>query len=266
MQRPGHAARRRTAVILGTNETASAVAVFLHRASYHVVLSQDDDLPVLRRQMSFYDALFNDPAKLEQIGAQRADNGVQVANALRHSGLVQVTWLGLPDLMPVGTIDLLIDARLQPWRVRPDLRRLARFSVGLGAGFVASVNCDAAIEVPEQSAFDAHCCAAAPRGGRWHCALPIGTPVCGGMTIGLLDNAVIRAPCAGVLRGVVRDGLAVAAGTTLLEIDPRGRHAQWSGIDDGNRAVARALMQTLEAPSREVTATERAEPVVRFPA
>lgn len=267
MQRSDHAARRRTAVILGTNETASAIAVVLHRAAYNVVMSQDDDYPVLRRKMSFYDALFNESAKLEQIRAERADNGVQIANALRHSDLVQVTWLGLPDLMPAGPIDLLIDARLQPWRVRPDLRRLARFSVGLGAGFVAAANCDAAVEVPDLGMLDAHCCTAAARGGRWHCALQIGEPIRCGMVVGHLDDNALRAPCAGVLRGVVRDGQAVAAGTTLLEIDPRGRHAQWSGIDDGNRAVARALMRTLETPLiRDVAAPVHAVPEPRFPA
>lgn len=264
MHRLGHAARRRTAVVLGTNETASAVAVFLHRAGYSVILSQDDDHPVLRRKMSFYDGLFGETVKLEQIQAERADNGVQLANALRHSGLVQVTWLGLPDLMPIGPLDLLVYARLQPWRLRPDLRRLARFSIGLGAGFVAGANCDAAIDAPDFSALDACCCALAPRAGRWRGSLEIGTPVRSGMVVGTLDNEPQRAACAGVLRGVVRDGQAVTTGTTLLEIDPRGRHAQWSGIDDGNRAAARALMRALETPQRPCHDFSAA--VVPFPA
>ena len=87
------------------------------------------------------------------------------------------------------------------------------------------------------------------------------------MVVGYLDDNALRAPCAGVLRGVVRDGQAVAAGTTLLEIDPRGRHAQWSGIDDGNRAVARALMRTLETPLiHDAAAPVQAVPEPRFPA
>lgn len=250
MQRQGNAGMARTAVVLGTNETASAVTVFLHRAACQVVLSQDDDHPVLRRKMSFYDALFGEPAQLEQVRAERADNGVQIANALRHSGLVQVTWLGLPDLMPVGPIDLLIDARLQPWRVRPDLRRLARFTIGMGSGFVAGVNCDAAMGAEQLGTLDKRWCTVAPCAGRWRCTLEIGTPVASGMVVGMLEGEPQRAPCAGVLRGVVRDGQSVAAGTALLEVDPRGRHAQWSGIDDANRAAARALMRCLEAPAQ----------------
>ena len=49
------------AVILGTNEIASAVAVNLYRGGSSVVLSHDPLPPVIRRKMAFHDALFDDP-------------------------------------------------------------------------------------------------------------------------------------------------------------------------------------------------------------
>jgi hypothetical protein len=48
---------RPLAVVMGTNEIASAVAVSLIRAGIPTVLSHDPYPPVIRRGMSFHDAL-----------------------------------------------------------------------------------------------------------------------------------------------------------------------------------------------------------------
>ena len=65
------------AVILGTNEIASAVAVRLHRAGFRMVLSHDPLPPVIRRKMAFHDALFDDAVAVEGIAARRADTGAR---------------------------------------------------------------------------------------------------------------------------------------------------------------------------------------------
>ncbi|OYX84800.1 MAG: hypothetical protein B7Y75_04260, partial [Azorhizobium sp. 35-67-5] len=49
--------RAPVAVVLGTNDVASAVAHRLFNAGYGVVLSRDPGQPVLRRSMAFDDAL-----------------------------------------------------------------------------------------------------------------------------------------------------------------------------------------------------------------
>lgn len=118
------------AVILGTNEIASVIGIQLVRAGHCVVLSHDPDPPVIRRKMAFHDALFTDTVQLEDLVAERVDDGVQVHQALGRAPQIMVTWLGLLDLLPVRHIDLLIDARLQKRRITPDLRRLARLTSG----------------------------------------------------------------------------------------------------------------------------------------
>ena len=52
------------AVILGTNEIASAVAVQLARQCHHVILCHDPFPLVIRRGMAFHDALFEDLSRL----------------------------------------------------------------------------------------------------------------------------------------------------------------------------------------------------------
>lgn len=249
------------AVILGTNEIASAVGIQLVRAGYRVVLSYDPDPPVIRRKMAFHDALYTDTMQIDDVVATRVDDGVQVYQALRRPPHVMVTWLGLLDLLPVRHLDLLIDARLQKRRITPDLRSLARLTIGLGPGFAKDFNCDVAVEtrpgkiglVTNTRWTDAADGIASSLGnvgaerfvysqfaGRWHTPIEIGTRVYRDLVLGHLSGVPLLAPRDGILRGIARDGSEVPAGVKLVEIDPRGRDAQWTGTDDRSRTIANA--------------------------
>lgn len=272
------------AVVLGTNEIASAVAVHLHREGCCVVMSHDPFPPVIRRKMAFHDALYGDEVTVEGVRGERVDHATQIFKALRRSDNVLVSWLALPDLLPIGAVDVLIDARMQKHRVTPDLRGLARISVGLGPGFSTAVNCDVAIETrPGRSGLivgagwtDAADGVASPLGcvgaerfeysqasGRWRTAVEIGSRVFSGFTIGHLGGVPVRAPCDGILRGVVRDGQDVPQGVKLLEVDSRGRHAQWTGIDDRGRGIAKAVLRAVQ-PQPEIRPSYAVQPIAVF--
>ena len=263
------------AVILGTDEIASAVAVYLHRAGYGVVLSHDPLPPVIRRKMAFHDALFDDAVLLEGISAVRADTTLDIRAGLARPGSVTITELGLLDLIVVQSISVLIDARMQKYQVKPDLRRLARLTIGLGPGFSGGTNCDVAIEtrpgkaglIVRQGDTDAPDGAARRLGsragerfvraqiaGRWHTAVEIGTRIFKDFLVGHHGNVPVRAPFDGILRGVVRDGTEVPAGLKLLEIDLRGRRASWTGIDGRGRAIAAAVMRAIALHNANVPA------------
>jgi xanthine dehydrogenase accessory factor len=259
----------RVAVVMGTNEIASAVAVYLHRDGWRVVLSHDAYPPVIRRRMAFHDALFGDPAEVGGIQGVLAETSLAVAWALSQ-GSVAVTPLGLLDLIPITAFGVLVDARMQKRERHPDLRHLAKLTVGLGPGFAVARNCDIAVETwPERNgavvqkgrteAADgrvrllggagAERFAYSAEPGRWRCAVDIGTRVFKNFSIGILNGEAVSAPIDGILRGVVRDGTEVPAGVKLLEIDPRGRSASWTGIDQRGAKIAQA---TLAAIARKV--------------
>jgi len=255
------------ALILGTSEIASAIAVHLSRAGYCVVLSHDPHPPVIRRKMAFHDALFGDMAQVEDIIAERIDDAMQMLRALRAPGRVLVSWLGVLDLIPIRSIDVLIDARLQKHRITPDLRRLARLTVGLGPGFGGAFNCDVAVETrpgkiglvgngwtdaadgkaSQLGDIGAERFVYSPFPGRWHTPIEIGTRVYKDIVLGHLSGVPIVAPRDGILRGIARDGSEAPAGVKLIEIDPRGRHAQWTGIDERGRAIAKATLNAISA-------------------
>ena len=81
--------------------------------------------------------------------------------------------------------------------------------------------------------------------GRWRTAIEIGTRVYKDLVLGHLSDLPVAAPRDGILRGIVRDGSEVTAGIKLLEIDPRGRLAQWTGIDERGRAIAKATSNAI---------------------
>jgi hypothetical protein len=264
------------AVILGTNEIASAVAVHLHRNHFRTVLSHDPLPPVMRRKMAFHDALYDDSVAVEGIGARRADTGLEIRNHLADASAVTVTELGLLDLIVIQAIDVLIDARMQKYLATPDLRRLGRLSIGLGPGFASGVNCDVAIETrPGKAGRIIHeGCTDAPDGvsqrlgdhagerfvradftGRWNTAIEIGTRVFKDFVVGHLGNVPVRAPFDGILRGIVRDGTEVPAGAKLLELDSRGRRANWTGIDERGRLIADAVVEAVSSHKPKASAT-----------
>jgi hypothetical protein len=214
----------------------------------------------------FYDALFDDAVLVNGVAALRADTGSEIRSALGRGDAVVITELGLLDLIVVRPLELLIDARMQKHDLTPDLRPLARLTVGVGPGFGGGANCHAAIEtrpgkvgrVLEAGSTDAgdgvprrlggrgeERFIRAENAGRWHTAIEIGTRVFKDFVIGHLGHAPVRAPFDGFLRGVVRDGVEVPAGVKLFEIDPRGRRATWSGIDPRSGLIATAVIKAI---------------------
>ncbi|HTV32222.1 MAG TPA: xanthine dehydrogenase [Methylocella sp.] len=266
------------AVILGTNEIASAVAVSLHRAGACVVLSHDPMPPVIRRKMAFHDCLYDEPATLGGVPARRADTGLEILSSLRTPQDVLVTELGVLDLIILPTIDVLIDARVQKYQVTPDLRPLARFTIGLGPGFDAGTNCDSAIETRpaktgriirhgQTDAADGQSRRLGTVGaerfvyssmpGRWHSAIEIGTRIYKNFPIGHLSGTPIGAPFDGIVRGVVRDGTEVPAGVKLLEVDPRGRQASFEGLDRRGCVIAASVMKAIAIHDAELEGQRR---------
>lgn len=256
------------AVLLGTNEIASALAVHLRRAGFGVVMSHDPQPPVIRRGMAFHDALFGSPCTVDGITAIGVECIISALQEASEAGHVVVTHLSLCDLLVIRGIDVLIDARMQKQLVTPDFRNLAGLTIGLGPGFTVGGNCDVAVEtrparngalVREGSTDAADGLPAALGGagserfvyaneaGEWRTAFDFGVRVYRGMTIGRLNEQAVIAPINGMLRGIARDGTTVPVGAKLLEVDPRGWAARWTGIDERGHRIAVATLEAVMA-------------------
>jgi hypothetical protein len=270
---------RRYALVLGTNEIASAVALEMSRAGWAVVLAHDPFPPVIRRKMAFHDVLFGDAVVVDNIEGTLAEDALELLDALKIGERVAVTPLQLHDLIALRTPDVLIDGRMQMRRATPDLRHIAPMTIGLGPNFMVGENCDLAIEnrpsrsgrlIRRGSAAHADHISQrlggvgeerfvyASREGLWHTAVDIGIRVFKDFVVGRLDGLPVHAPIDGVVRGVVRDGSRIPAGVKVLEIDPRGRNAQWTGIDNRSNVIAKTVLRAahdsnLERAARSIS-------------
>ena len=137
---------RKFAVVLGTNEIASAVAARLARARFAVAMSHDPFPPTIRRGMAFHDALYGDRARVDGVDGVRVDTAMELASASMRDKCVAVTTMHLSDLLALRPIDVLVDARMQKNRVTPDYRHYVRLAIGLGPNFIVGENCDIAVE------------------------------------------------------------------------------------------------------------------------
>jgi hypothetical protein len=268
---------RHLAVVMGTNEIASAVAVALIRAGYPTVMSHDPYPPVIRRGMAFHDALYDDYVELGGIVGRRAESLLEIASVVARKKSVAVSPLSLTDLLALRVADVLVDARMQKHRITPDFRGLARITVGLGPKFVVGGNCDIAVETrpahtgalvetgtTEEPDGEARLLGGvgrerfvySGRAGVWRTPVDIGMWVPKGFLIGRHEGAPVLAPLDGHVRGVARDSAFAPEGVKLLEIDPRGRAESCRGADERGRTIAAATLKAvkLETARREAMA------------
>jgi hypothetical protein len=240
-------ASRPLAIVLGANDVASAMAVGLHKAGWAVVVADRPDAPTTRRGMAFHDALFGDLFGLDGVFPVPAETTLGVLQGLARGAGVVVTPLGFSDLVHLGPVQLLADARLELAAAKPHLRCLARLTVGVGPGFEAGDNCDLAIALAEGPAEARLQRRQAHAAGDWRTPLQLGAHVFRNLLIGRLDGDLVHAPADGLLSALVRDGTKVLPGVDLFEIDPRVRQARWTGLSDRGRAAASALLGALGA-------------------
>ncbi|MGJ4885028.1 MULTISPECIES: xanthine dehydrogenase [unclassified Bradyrhizobium] len=256
------------ALVLGTNEIASAIAAKLNHERFALVLCHDAFPPVIRRGMAFHDVLYGEACDIDGVVGCRAEGIADVVRIHREPSQVAVTGMHLTDIIAFRYPAVIVDARMQKHLATPDLRGVAGIAVGIGPRFAVGHNCDIAIEthpcdtgaiVAHGTTRDADGKARALGGaGRerfvysnqdavWHTPLDIGTRVYKGLQLGSLGGTPVLAPLDGALRGIARDGLRVPANVKLLEIDPRGRHAAWTGMDDRGRSIAASVVSAVHA-------------------
>jgi xanthine dehydrogenase accessory factor len=131
-------------MLRGGGDLASGVALRLHRAGLRVAIVELEQPLMVRRTVSFAEAVYAGAIEVEGVVARRVQK-VIVADAVAAEGeipvLVDPKLESLPALAPVA----LVDARMTKRPPETDLG-LAPLVVGLGPGFEAGQNCHAVVE------------------------------------------------------------------------------------------------------------------------
>ncbi len=261
--------RKPLILIRGAGEHATGTAHRLFRSGFRVVLTEiPEPLPV-RRTVAFATAVYAGSITVEGVTAHHY--------AALPAGF---DWSHLPVLVDPEAAcrttlrpEVLVDARLLKRDIDTHSTD-APLVIGLGPGFVPGDNCHVAIETnrghdlgrvlydraPEADTgipgaiggVTAQRCFRAPHAGIFRSERTIGETVAAGDTVGTVDATPVSAAIDGMLRGLLQSGIAVATGTKLGDIDPRGRQEYCATLSDKTRTISGGVLEAILAHSAAV--------------
>lgn len=261
--------RNSCVLILGIGETASAIARELFLADHIVAIHEATPPPDLRRKMTFSDAWFDGSSVLEGVEARRADLVAEFMLGLRSRMFLPVLTHPLVQIIERWPWEVVIDAEMTPRREPFSIKSLAGLTIGVAPGSIPGENCDLAIEAygkdpgairgagdgpgpaPQPDPGDCEPVRASVS-GLFSMIKDIGNLVEAGEAFGTIDGVPALAPYAGRIRGIIKQGRAVAVGTPLADI-AAGSGAQVAGITPRNRLIARGVAFAVEMQAEGLT-------------
>jgi len=204
--------------VRGAGDIATGVAFRLYKSGFSVVMS---DLPIptsIRRTICFSEAIINGTTRVEDVTAVLAKDA-EAAKAVLADG--NIAMLADPDgteakkLKPVAVIDAILAKKNLGTKIGD-----ASVVVGVGPGFTAGTDCHAVVETMRGHTL-----------GRVYYAGPAAADTgipgnIGGFTL----ERILRAPCAGVFRGVKKIGDRVEEGEVCAYVDGKPMISKLSGV------------------------------------
>jgi len=267
---------RPAAIVIGSHDIGSAIAVVLDDAGYATVLCDDVDPSWPRRGMAFTDAWYVGNAELAGTTAVFCATVKSIPSLLdapRRIAATTWSWSGVSAALPTVAV---VDARPRMHGEGPDLRARVsggQLTIGVGPGYAVGGNVDVAIDsalaagsvpVPagaydpqRDSAADLrHGIVRAPVAGRFATACRIGDSVRRAEVVGMLDQLPVAAPRSGVLAGLSARGARIRQGDAIAEVDASGDRVRCFGLAPGPLAIARAVANALAARTPTTTSRE----------
>lgn len=254
-----------TVLIRGGGEMASGIAHRLHRCHMQVLICEIAAPTAVRRTVAYADAVFAGRQCIEGVAAVKVATIDEVRAAW---GQGEIPLLVDPDAALGKTLQptVLVDAIMAKRGSRTALAD-APLVIGVGPGFSAGDNVHAVVEsnrgyhlgrviwqggaepdtgVP--AAVAGHTQARvlrAPRAGRFTALRRIGEAVAADDIVGEISGEPVRAAIAGLLRGLLHDGVEIAAGAKLGDVDPRGEREYVDSISDKARAIGGGVLEAI---------------------
>lgn len=254
-------------LIRGGGDIATGVVWRLWTAGWPVVVCELPGPLAIRRAVSVSTAVTDGPFVVEGMEAVLAADA-ESAVALAAKGLVGV--LVSPGLPRVGA-DVVVDARLAKRNIDTEIGD-APLVVGLGPGFEAGVNCDAAVETKRGHRLgrvlwsgvtaantgvpgtiegrSAERVLRAPTHGTATWKVSIGDIVADGQLMGHVGEAPVLAPFAGTVRGLIAEDLKLTSGLKIGDVDPRLDPVTCYEISDKALAIGGGVVEAVLTRAR----------------
>lgn len=261
-------------LIRGAGDLASGVALRLRRSGFSVIMTELHQPLVVRRMVSFAEAIYQGEFEVEGEIAQRIEAFEDVHKVLSVGKIPLVVdpdgevvdWLREESCERMAYV--LVDARMTKKKPERSLEQ-ADLVIGLGPGFTARQDCHAVIETnrghflgrviwdgcaqsdtgtPESVGnHSVERVLRSPTDGILKNLATIGDHISMGQTVAMVNGYRINAPFAGVLRGLLYPGLMVTSGMKIGDLDPRDDSRYCWLASDKSLAVGGGVLEAILA-------------------
>lgn len=255
-------------IVRGGGDLGTGVAHRLYRAGFVVAILELAQPHMVRRTVCFAEAVYTGVTEVEGVEARLMPDFLCLAENIRPDYIPVVidsdgeAQEAIAQLRPLG----IVDARMLKRPVVPMLGRVP-ITVGLGPSICAGRDVQYVVEtqrglqlgkvidageaIPDtgipgmQGGESTRRLLRAPHAGVFKAVSRIGDIVNEGDTVGYVDNDAVRVSLSGILRGLVHEGVCVAAGEKIGDCDPRGRSINVHLMSDKARAVAGGVLEAV---------------------
>lgn len=255
---------RRLVVVKGGGDIATGIIHRLFRSGFDIVITELDKPTVIRRTVSFAEAVYTGTASVEGVEV-RLTNKADIGKVL---ALGKVPVVIDPNASLVQSLKpwALVDAILAKKNTGTSISD-ASVVIGIGPGFTAGQDVHAVVEtmrghdlgrvitrgtaIPNTGipgnigGYTRERVIKAPKDGIFLAQRKIGDIVNKNDVVAYVDKMPVKAEIPGVLRGILQDGLPVYAGMKVGDVDPRCRQEHCFSISDKARAVGGGALEAL---------------------
>lgn len=254
-------------LIKGAGDLATGVATRLWRSGFKVTLTELAQPLAIRRTVAFAQAVYDGGTTVEGLTACHVSDAAEVTKAWQKRWIpviVDPEGKSIAILRPAVIVDAILAKRNLGTRIGD-----APLVIGLGPGFTAGRDVHAVVEThrghylgrvlwsgsaqPDTGlpgrvhGIGRERVIYAPAGGLFLHGKGIGTAVEAGEPVGWVSGTPVVAPIAGVLRGLIHDGVSVQRDMKIGDVDPRGVSDYCWQISDKALAVAGGVLEAILA-------------------
>lgn len=252
-------------LVRGAGDIATGVALRLYRAGMQVVMCDLPQPTSIRRTVCFSEAIRLGEITIEGIRGVFCKD-VAAARAAAQSATIAV--MADPEVRCLADLhpDVLVDAILAK-RNLGTTRGMAPVVIGVGPGFTAQVDVDAAVEtmrghylgrvyytgspIPNTAipgligGYAGERVLRAPADGIFTPCVEIGDTVAAGTVCGTVAGEPMRATIDGTVRGLLQEGVPVTRGMKSGDVDPRCHPEYITMASDKALAVGGGVLEAI---------------------
>lgn len=252
-------------IIRGGGDLGSGVALRLHNVGFNIVITEIEQPLVLRRTVSFANAIYEDEVAVEGVTAQKVTYDSEIPVLVSEKTIPVIV---SQDIITFSSFvpDVVVDARLLKTFIRYELDEKPMV-IGLGPGFIAGKNCHAVIETnrghylgrviwhgePQADTAapgtvlqkSSERVLRAPTSGVISSNLELGTFLKQGDEIGTVSGIPFYAPFDGCLRGLMHNGISVTEGLKIGDLDPRMDEKLIHFVSEKSLAIAGGVLEAI---------------------